>query len=149
MFGTAEPENSPPPPAPPPANALPEPPPPPYQTGIHVEPDATRPSRSSSRLRWRTLSISAFKPSAVPQTTAWSGVSSQESPASLTTWSIERDWSIVFFSVRRYAASIARIMAPGRVTVGICLPMTAIAIPATRRAIPRNSSPLNGMFHPR
>ena len=45
--------------------------------------------------------MSSCSPSAVPQTTAWSGVSSQSRPASATTWSIERAWSIVFFSVRR------------------------------------------------
>ena len=63
--------------------------------------------------------MSPWRPSAVPQTTAWSGVSSQSRPASATTCSIERAWAIVFWSVRRYAASIARIIAPVIVTAGI------------------------------
>src|SRR5262249_40904567 len=75
-FGTAELENSPPPPPPEPANPSPEPGAPPrYQIGIQLDPGATRPSRSSSRLR----------PSTVAQTTAWSGVSSHGRPASATT----------------------------------------------------------------
>lgn len=45
--------------------------------------------------------MSSCSPSAVPHTTAWSGVSIQVNPAPSTTSSIVRDCSIVLWSVRR------------------------------------------------
>ena len=72
-----------------------------YQIGKYGTAPVARPSLTSSRLRDRTPSISLWSPSAVPQTTAWSGVSSQSSPASSMTCCIERAWAMVFWSVRR------------------------------------------------
>ena len=73
----------------------------PYQAGNQTVPGAARPSWRSSRLRSRTCSAWCWRPSATAQTIAWSGVSSQASFASSTTWPIERACAIVFSSVRR------------------------------------------------
>src|SRR6478752_2835616 len=69
-----------------------------YHIGKYTDDAFVGDSRTSSRLRCRTLSISDWRPSAVPHTTAWSGVSSQVSPAPSTTCCIVRDCSIVFWS---------------------------------------------------
>ncbi len=72
-----------------------------YHAGNQTAEALVPPCWTSSRLRWRTSSMRLCRPSAVPQTTAWSGVSSQSSPASSTTCCIDRAWAMVFSSVRR------------------------------------------------
>ncbi len=106
------------------------------------------PALTSARLRARTPSISPWSPSAVPQTTAWSGVSSQSRPASSTTCCIERDCSMVFWSVRRYAASIARIIAPDIDTAGIAWATTTTTMPPAMAAAPMAVRPASGILSP-
>ena len=97
--GTADPEKSEPPPVgdPPPLNEAAVP----YQAGNQTIPGWARPAWVSSMLRRRTSSAELSSPRATAQTRAWSGVSSQGSFASSTTWVIERAWAIVRSRVRR------------------------------------------------
>ena len=92
--------------------------------------------------------MSACRPSAVPHTTAWSGVSSHARPALSTTCCIERDCSMVFWRVRRYAASIARTMAPGIVTRGMLRANNMMTTPPAMAAPPITTSPEAGRFAP-
>ena len=119
-----------------------------YQVGNHTAEGLAPSAWTSSRLRLSTSSILPWRPSAVPHTTAWSGVSSHSRPASSTTCCIERAWSMVFSRVRRYAASIARIIAPLRVTTGMAWAMITIRMPATIAATPMSVIPAIGTLNP-
>ena len=68
--------------------------------------------------------------------------------ASRTTSSIDRAWAIVFSRVRRYASSIARIIAPGIVREGMIRARISSTTPAAMSAPPTTTSPSEGRLNP-
>ena len=79
--------------------------------------------------------MSGRRPSATPQTSAWSGVSSHLRPAAPTASSSVAADANVALSVRRYAASWAFMTAPSRVREAMNAAMNQVARPPA--AIPR------------
>ena len=137
---------APPPPQPPPG---PLPIAPPYQIGNHAFVAAPEPARTSSKRALEDALDGRLEPQGdAPD----EGLVGRLEPGQLRLrrrpGRIERAWAIVLSSVRRYAASIARIIAPAIVRAGICRPTIQVRTPAAARATPRSTKPWLGRLTP-